>query len=85
MCGVRWVSPIRALSTECCPARARSTGVALVDGVGKHRVITGIFAIAPYLTELGIMGAVLPISAVLVLAAVLVQSCHMHEILILAR
>ncbi|MGH3628133.1 MAG: MFS transporter, partial [Sciscionella sp.] len=68
-----WVSPTYALSAECFPTRARSTGFALVDGVGHLGGCVGILVLAPHLHELSPMAALLIITAGMVVAAVLVQ------------
>ena len=68
-----WVSPTYALSAECFPTRARTTGFALVDGVGHIGGGIGVLAIAPILPHLSTLGALLLISGFLVVAAILAQ------------
>ncbi|QDP95914.1 MFS transporter [Microlunatus elymi] len=68
-----WVSPTYALSAECFPTRARTTGFALVDGVGHIGGGIGVLAIAPILPHLSTLGALMLISSFLVIAAVLAQ------------
>lgn len=68
-----WVSPTYALTAESFPTRARSTGFALVDGVGHIGGGIGVLVIAPFLPQMSILGALLLISSFLVAAAVLVQ------------
>lgn len=68
-----WVSPTYALTAESFPTRARTTGFALVDGVGHIGGGIGVLVIAPFLPHMSILGALLLISAFLVVAAVLVQ------------
>ena len=68
-----WVSPTYALSAESFPTRARTTGFALVDGVGHLGGGIGVLVIAPYLPHMSTLGALLLISSFLVLAAVIAQ------------
>jgi MFS family permease len=68
-----WVSPTYALSAESFPTRARTTGFALVDGVGHIGGGIGILAIAPLLPHLSTLGALVLISIFLVIAAILAQ------------
>jgi putative MFS transporter len=68
-----WVSPTYALTAENFPTRARSTGFALVDGVGHLGGGIGILVIAPIIPQLSVLGALLLISGFLVVAAILVQ------------
>jgi MFS family permease len=68
-----WVSPTYALTAESFPTRARTTGFALVDGVGHIGGGIGVLVIAPILPQLSILGALLLISAFLVVAAILAQ------------
>lgn len=81
-----WVSPTYALTAECFPTRARSTGFALVDGVGHVGGGVGIMVIAPMLPHMSVMNALLMISGFLVVASVLVQftphtrNRHLHEV-----
>lgn len=68
-----WVSPSYAMSAENFPTRARSTGFALVDGVGHLGGGIGILVLAPILPHLSVLSALLLISAFLIVAAVLAQ------------
>jgi MFS family permease len=68
-----WVSPTYALSAECFPTRARTTGFALVDGVGHLGGGIGVLVIAPFLPHMSTLGALVLISSFLVLAAVIAQ------------
>jgi putative MFS transporter len=68
-----WVSPTYALSAECFPTRARTTGFAVVDGVGHIGGGIGVLVIAPFLPHMSTLGALLLISSFLVVAAVLAQ------------
>jgi MFS transporter, putative metabolite:H+ symporter len=60
--------PIWSLAT-----RARTTGFALVDGVGHLGGGIGVLLIAPLIPELGVLRAMLLICGFLVLAAVIAQ------------
>jgi len=68
-----WVSPTYALSAECFPTRARTTGFALVDGVGHIGGGIGVLVIAPYLPKMSTLGALMLVSSFLVLAAIIAQ------------
>jgi len=68
-----WVSPTYALSAESFPTRARTTGFALVDGVGHIGGGIGVLVIAPILPHMSVFGALMLISSFLVVAAVLAQ------------
>ncbi len=68
-----WVSPTYALTAESFPTRARTTGFALVDGVGHIGGGIGILVIAPIIPQLSVLGALLLISSFLVVAAILAQ------------
>ncbi|MGN6754364.1 MAG: MFS transporter [Intrasporangium sp.] len=68
-----WVSPTYALSAESFPTRARTTGFAVVDGVGHIGGGIGVLVIAPFLPNLSVVQALLLISGFLVVAAILVQ------------
>ncbi len=68
-----WVSPAYALTSESFPTRARTTGFGLVDGVGHLGGGIGVLLIAPYVKHLSVLGALVLISAFLVVAAVAVQ------------
>ncbi|HET8601827.1 MAG TPA: MFS transporter [Segeticoccus sp.] len=68
-----WVSPTYALSAESFPTRARTTGFAIVDGVGHIGGGIGVLVIAPFLPHMSTLGALMLISAFLVVAAVIAQ------------
>jgi MFS family permease len=68
-----WVSPTYSLSAECFPTRARTTGFALVDGVGHLGGGIGVLVIAPFLPHMSTLGALLLVSSFLVVAAVIAQ------------
>lgn len=69
-----WVPMTYARSAESFPTRARTTGFALVDGVGHLGGGIGVLLIAPAIPHLSILGALLLISAFLVVAAALAIS-----------
>jgi putative MFS transporter len=66
-----WVPMTYARSAEVFPTRARTTGFALVDGVGHLGGGIGVLLIAPAIPDLSILGALMLISSFLVVAAVL--------------
>lgn len=68
-----WVSPTYALTAESFPTRARTTGFAIVDGVGHIGGGIGVLVIAPILPNLPVVWALLFISGFLVISAILVQ------------
>lgn len=68
-----WVSPTYALSAESFPTRARTTGFAIVDGAGHIGGGIGVLIIAPFLPRMSTLGALVLISAFLVVAAVIAQ------------
>ena len=68
-----WVPIAYAWSAECYPTRARTTGFALVDGIGHLGGGVGLLFIAPLTPQLGVLGALLLISAFLVLGAIIAQ------------
>jgi MFS transporter, putative metabolite:H+ symporter len=68
-----WVPPTYALSAESFPTRARSTGFGLVDGVGHVGGGVGLLVIAPLIPQLSTLGALMLMSAGLVVAAVIGQ------------
>ena len=68
-----WVPIMYTRSAEYYPTRARTTGFALVDGLGHVGGGLGLFVIAPLVPQMSVLGAMLLISGFLVIAAVLSQ------------
>jgi MFS family permease len=68
-----WVSPTYAMTAESFPTRARTTGFALVDGVGHIGGGIGVLVIAPFLPHMSTLAALTLISGFLVVAAVIAQ------------
>jgi MFS family permease len=68
-----WVPMTYARSAENFPTRARTTGFALVDGVGHLGGGIGVLIIAPIVPHLTVFEALLLVSGFLVVAAVLGQ------------
>ena len=68
-----WVPIAYTWSVENYPTRARTTGFALVDGIGHLGGGVGLMLIAPLIPHLGVLAAMLLIIAFLVLAAVIAQ------------
>ncbi len=68
-----WIPIAYAWSVENYPTRARTTGFALVDGIGHLGGGVGLMLIAPLLPEMSVLGAMLLIVAFLVLAAIIAQ------------
>jgi MFS family permease len=66
-----WVPMTYARSAESFPTRARTTGFALVDGVGHLGGGIGVLLIAPAVPHLSILGSLLLITAGLVVAAII--------------
>jgi MFS family permease len=66
-----WVPMTYARSAEVFPTRARTTGFALVDGVGHLGGGIGVLLIAPAIPDMSILGALLLISGFLVVAAII--------------
>ncbi|MCL6627491.1 MFS transporter [Alicyclobacillus shizuokensis] len=66
-----WVPIAYAWTSENFPARARTSGFALVDGVGHIGAGIGIWAIAPLVAPLGALKGFLFISGFLFVAAVI--------------
>jgi MFS family permease len=66
-----WVPMTYARSAESFPTRARTTGFALVDGVGHLGGGIGVLLIAPAVPHLSILGSLLLISGFLVVAAII--------------
>jgi MFS family permease len=66
-----WVPMTYARSAEVFPTRARTTGFALVDGVGHLGGGIGVLLIAPAIPHMSILGALLLISGFLVVAAII--------------
>lgn len=68
-----WVPIVYAWSVEHYPTRARTTGFALVDGIGHLGGGVGIFVIAPLIPQMGVLGSFLLIGGFLVVAALVAQ------------
>ncbi|WP_022883033.1 MFS transporter [Gryllotalpicola ginsengisoli] len=68
-----WVSPTYALTAEHFPTRARSTGFAIVDGVGHVGGGIGILVLAPLIPHLSVFWALMLISSFMIIASVLAQ------------
>ncbi len=68
-----WVPIAYSWTTENFPTRARTTGFALVDGVGHLGGGVGVLLIAPLIPHLGALRAMLLIGGFLVLAAIIAQ------------
>ncbi|HKT56474.1 MAG TPA: MFS transporter [Microbacterium sp.] len=68
-----WVSPTYALTAENFPTRARSTGFAVVDGVGHIGGGIGILVLAPLIPHLSVFWALMLISSFLIVASVIAQ------------
>jgi MFS family permease len=68
-----WVPMAYAWSAENFPTRARTTGFALVDGVGHIGGGIGVLLIAPHLEDWGALTSFLVISGCLAVAAVIAQ------------
>jgi MFS family permease len=66
-----WVPMTYARSAESFPTRARTSGFALVDGVGHLGGGVGVLIIAPAVPHLTILGSLMLISGFLVIAAIL--------------
>jgi len=68
-----WVPVAYSWSTEQFPTRARTTGFALVDGVGHLGGGVGLILIAPLLPRMSVLGAFTLIGGFLVVAGALAQ------------
>jgi putative MFS transporter len=68
-----WVPVTYARSAENFPTRARTTGFALVDGVGHLGGGISVLVIAPAIPHLSTLGALILVSSFLVVAAVIGQ------------
>jgi MFS family permease len=68
-----WVPIAYTWSAESYPTRARTTGFALVDGIGHLGGGVGLIFIAPLIPHLGVLLAMLIIIGFLVLAAIIAQ------------
>ncbi|MEQ6898092.1 MFS transporter [Microbacterium sp. KR10-403] len=68
-----WVSPSYAMTIESFPTRARSTGFAIVDGVGHIGGGIGILILAPLIPHLSVFWALMLISSFLIIASILAQ------------
>jgi MFS transporter, putative metabolite:H+ symporter len=68
-----WVPIAYSWTTENFPTRARTTGFALVDGVGHLGGGIGVLLIVPLIPHMGALASMLLISGFLVLGAVIAQ------------
>ncbi len=68
-----WMPIMYTRSAEYYPTRARTTGFALVDGLGHIGGGLGLFVIAPLVSQMSVLTAMLLFSSFLVIAAVLSQ------------
>jgi MFS transporter, putative metabolite:H+ symporter len=68
-----WVPIAYSWTTENFPTRARTTGFALVDGVGHLGGGIGVLLIAPFIPHLNPLDAMLLVCGFLVIAAVIAQ------------
>jgi len=68
-----WVPIAYTWSVESYPTRARTTGFALVDGIGHLGGGVGMIVIAPMIPYLSVLSAMLLISGFLVVAAIIAQ------------
>ncbi len=68
-----WIPIAYAWSVENYPTRARTTGFALVDGIGHLGGGVGLILIAPLIPQMSVLGAMLLIVSFLVLAAIIAQ------------
>lgn len=68
-----WVSPTYTLTIESFPTRARSTGFAIVDGVGHVGGGIGILILAPLIPQLSVFWALMLISGFLIISSILAQ------------
>ena len=66
-----WVPMTYARSAESFPTRARTTGFALVVGVGHLGGGIGVLVIAPLIPKMSVLGAFMLVSAFLVVAAII--------------
>jgi MFS transporter, putative metabolite:H+ symporter len=66
-----WVPMTYARSAESFPTRARTTGFALVDGVGQLGGGIGVLVIAPLIPKMSVFGAFILVGGFLVVAAVI--------------
>ncbi len=68
-----WVPMTYSWSTENFPTRARTTGFALVDGIGHLGGGVGILAVAPLIPTLGPLYSMLFIALFIVIASIIAQ------------
>lgn len=68
-----WVPMTYSWSTENYPTRARTTGFALVDGIGHVGGGVGLMVIAPLALHMSVLNALLLISGFLVVGAIIAQ------------
>lgn len=66
-----WVPVTYAWSAEHYPARARTTGFALVDGIGHFGGGIGVLVIAPMIPSLGIGKALLIVNAFMIVGSII--------------
>ena len=69
-----WVPMAYAWSAENFPTRARTTGFALVDGIGHLGGGIGVLVIAPYIEDMGALLALIVIAGFLCAAAAVAQA-----------
>lgn len=68
-----WVPIVYAWSVENYPTRARTTGFALVDGVGHVGGGVGILAVAALVPHMSVLEALILASSFLIIAAIIAQ------------
>jgi MFS family permease len=68
-----WVPMTYSWSTECFPTRARTSGFALVDGIGHLGGGIGLLLIAPLIPALGPLGSMILICAFVIVASIIAQ------------
>ena len=68
-----WVPIVYAWSVENYPTRARTTGFALVDGVGHIGGGVGIVIVAAFVPHMSVLAALVLASSFLIIAAIIAQ------------
>jgi MFS transporter, putative metabolite:H+ symporter len=68
-----WVPMAYAWSAESFPTRARTTGFALVDGVGHLGGGIGVLLVAPYIDDMGALTSMIVLAGFLIAAAAIAQ------------